>query len=328
MPALRHILKLFTILSGLYAHFSCFSQVEKQLTPSELKLQTIVTEPVTLKKGFLRAGTLTSYRVADKYFTSEGAREYYLTNTWGSKSSYNLMLQFGINDRLELELATEYMNSRQESQTTEFIAATNSTRTLLIKQKGTGIGDSYVKMKYQVFPENRFIVSLTGLVNLAMPTGEKNPTNIRSAENYNLPVGNGTYALTGGLYARTVLYPYSFTLLMNYTYSFKGSKKFEITDINEREFRPGDMREASLGANLHLNEWIVFSNELAYQHKNKGTINSNYTRLMPHTWSVSYRPGLVFQVKRFRLGESVAIPLKGKNTAADPLYNVMIQYIF
>jgi len=35
-----------------------YSQTEKQLVPSDLRQQTIVTEPVTLRKGFFRIGTI------------------------------------------------------------------------------------------------------------------------------------------------------------------------------------------------------------------------------------------------------------------------------
>ena len=323
-----HIIRHFLVFTGLFLSVVCYGQVEKQLTPADIKQQTIVTEPVTLKKGFFRAGTLVNYRVADKYFTDKGEKEYYASNVWGSKSSYNLTFQYGISDRLEVEFTTEYMNSRQESQSTEFVAATNTTRTVLLKQKGSGIGDSYFKLRYQVVPENRHRVSLTGNINLGIPTGEKNPTDIRSAEKYDLPVGSGNFALAAGLYTRTILYPYSFTGSVNYVYNFSGKKKFNVTDLVEREFKPGSIIEASLGINLHLNEWIVFSNEINYQHKEKGTINDHYTPLMPLTWAASYRPGLVFQVKKFRLSELVTIPVKGKNTAADPLYILMVQYVF
>ncbi|HOK25346.1 MAG TPA: hypothetical protein PLX87_02330 [Bacteroidales bacterium] len=328
MVKYTHILKYLSASAVFFAPFICSGQVEKQLTPAEIKQQTIVTEPVTLKKGFIRSGMLTNYRVADKYFTDDGIKEYYPSNIWGTKSVYNLTFQYGISDRMEVELSTEYMNSRQESQKTEFIAATNTAKTVVTRQKGTGIGDTYVKIRYQIFPETSYRVSVTGNINLAIPTGEKNPTDIRSAEQYDLPVGSGTYALGGGLFARTIFYPYSFTFGLNYTYSFTGRKKFEITDIREIEFQPGEVLDLSLGANLHLNEWIVFSNELTYQHKDKGTVNGHYSALLPLTWSASYRPGLVFQVRRFRLGESVTIPVKGKNTAADPLYIVMAQYVF
>lgn len=328
MKEYKNIYRLIIIVSGISLTSSVFSQTEKQLMPSDLKQQTIVTEPVTLKKGFIRAGSVLNYRVADKYFSDEGVKEYYLSNTWGTRTSFSFTLQYGLSDRLELELMGEYMDTRQESEKSEYVAATNTTRSIVTKQKGSGIGDTYLRIRYQLLPESKYLVSLTGSMQAAIPTGEKNPTDIRSAERYDLPVGTGNYALSGGLYGRSILYPYSFTAAINYTWNFEGSKKFSAADAEEVNFRMGNIIEAEAGINLHLNEWIVFSNEIVYNHKDKGSINGNLSPLLPVSWSVSYEPGLVFQVKKFRLGESVSIPLRGISIPADPLYVILIQYIF
>ena len=84
-------------------HATSYSQTEKQIVPGDLKQQTIVTEPATLRKGFLRAGILLNYRVADKFFNDSGTKEYYTTSTWNSKAAYNVTLQYGLTDRLQLE---------------------------------------------------------------------------------------------------------------------------------------------------------------------------------------------------------------------------------
>jgi len=328
MKEIEFIRKLLLSAWGITATALSFSQTEKQLMPSDLKQQTIVTEPVTLKKGFLRVGSMLNYRVADKYFSDDGKKEYYLSNAWGTRTSFNFALQYGLSDRFEIELRGEYMDTRQESEKTEFVASTNTTRSIVTKQKGSGIGDTYLRLRYQILPENKYRVSVTGTIQSAIPTGEKNPTVIYSAERYDLPVGQGNFAISGGLYGRTVLYPYSFTASVDYIRNFEGSKKFSAADDSEVNFRMGNVFEASAGMNLHLNDWIVFSNEIFYNHKDKGTINGNPSSLLPESWSLSYEPGLVFQVKRFRLGESVNIPLRGISIPADPLYMMMIQYIF
>ena len=74
-------------------HVSTYSQTENQVVPGDLKQQTIVTEPATLMKGFLRAGILLNYRVADRYFSESGSKEYYTSSTWNSKAAYNVTLQ-------------------------------------------------------------------------------------------------------------------------------------------------------------------------------------------------------------------------------------------
>ena len=320
--------KLSIIYLTISLATNAFCQTEKQLVPSDLKQQTIVTEPVTLRKGFFRAGTLLNYRVADKYFTGSGHKEYYVTSKWDTKSAYNLTLQYGLSDRFEINLITEYMNAHLESQSTERVAGTNTTQTIVAKQKGLGFGDSHVSLNYQIIPEAKNKVSLTGMLNITVPTGQKNPKNIKSANQYDLPVGNGTYVVGLALSARTILYPYSFTGFFGYTYNFAGTKIIDATDLVQRKFKFGNRLEGGLSANLLLNEWIVLSNELNYYHEGDGMIDNVLSSRMPNSWAVSYEPNLIFQVKRFRLGESVKIPLKGINVPADPLYVMMIQYVF
>jgi hypothetical protein len=320
--------KLFIIYLYISCSATAYCQTEKQLVPADLKQQTIVTEPVTLRKGFFRAGVLINYRVVDKYFNNSGKKEYYLTSSWGSKSAYNLTMQYGINDRLEIDLMSEYMNTRQESQNTEIVAGTNTSQVSITKQKGLGIGDSYLTLKYQILPETKYKVSLTGGLSLTIPTGEKNPTNIKNANQYDLPVGDGTFATGINILARTTVYPYSFTCFFSYLNNFAGTKIINAGDLIERKFRFGNLLQGGLSANLHLNEWIVMANEINYYHEGDGKIDNIVSKSMPASWAASYEPSLIFQVKRFRLGESVKVPLKGKNVPADPLYVIMIQYVF
>jgi hypothetical protein len=302
-------------------------QTEKQLIPSDIRLQTIVTEPVTLRKGYLRIGSLLNFRLADRFYNNEAVRQYYMGEKWGSRVSNNITLQYGINDRLEASITTEYLVTRQEQQVTEVLPGTNTTRTVQTNLKGNGFGDTYVSLKYQVVPELKNKVSLTGIFTVTLPTGEKNPTGIISANQYDLPLGDGTYALTPGLFARTIIYPYSFTGFIYYSYNFNGTKRINSNDATESKFRFGNRIESGLSANIHLNEWIVLANELNYYHEGAGKLN-DIEVWPPVSWAFSYKPNLIFQVKRFRLGESVMIPLKGKNVPADPLYIAMFQYIF
>ncbi|MFN8241874.1 MAG: hypothetical protein U0X39_14125 [Bacteroidales bacterium] len=305
-----------------------WAQTENQIVPSDLKQQTIVTEPVTLRKGYFRTGVLVNYRVADRYFTANGSREYYINNTWGSKTSFNLMVQYGLSDRFQVDISSDYMKELQESTTTEVTPGTNTSKEVVSKRKGLGPGDSYLTIRYQLVPESRWLVSLTSTAKLTVPTGKKNPSNIISENQYDLPVGDGTYALTAGLYARSILYPYSFTAYMNFTRNFTGSKIINTTDATETRFRFGNFVETGIGTNLHLAEWIVLSNGINYHHEGQGSLNGVNSERMPASWGVFYEPSMIFQIRRFRLGESVTVPLKGKNIPADPLFVIMVQYVF
>jgi hypothetical protein len=319
---------LLLFLAELLGSGTLYCQTEKQLVPSDLKQQTIVTEPVTLYKGFLRIGAVANYRVADKYFSDDCNKEYFSYNVWGSKSSFNLTLQYGLNDRMEIGVVTEYMNNRVESQSVEVDAGTNTSTTVQTTQKGIGFGDTHLDIKYQLVREKTHRVSLTSQLGVTLPTGEKNPKNVKSAQQYDLPVGTGNYAATASLFARAILYPYSFTAYLKYIYNFSGSKKIYATDVNERNFRFGNRYETGVSTNLHLNDWIVMSNDIYCFYEGKGTIDNVVSASMPVSWSVAYVPNLVFQVKKFRLSEAVSIPVWGRNVPADPLFVLRMQYIF
>ncbi len=328
MTGRQQIIKLLLLSSVFVTAIPVQAQTEKQLVPADLKQQTVVTEPVTLRKGYFRAGAIFNYRVADKFFNDGKDKEYYLTSSWGTKSAYNLTVQYGFSDRLEAELLTEYMYSKQKSQSVEVVPGTNTTTTVTSKQQGLGIGDTHLDIKYQLIPESKYRVSLTGIINSTFPTGEKNPTNIRSANQYDLPVGDGTYSLAGELYARMISYPYSFTAYTLYEYNFKGSKLLTASDLRETDYKLGNRIEGGLSANVHLNEWIVFANQFSYYHEGEGWVGNTYRAIVKPSWAAVYVPNLVFQVKRFRMAESVSVPLFGRNVPADPLYIITVQYVF
>jgi len=305
-----------------------FSQTEKLLVPSDLKQQTIVTEPVTLRKGFLRAGLLLDYRVADRFINDAGGKEYYQSNSWGSKSAYGITLHYGITDRLQIDLVSEYLNKLQEIQNTEIDAETNTSTVTITKQKGLGLGDSHIAFRYQVIPEIERKFSLTGRLRITVPTGEKNPRNIKSENQFDLPVGDGTFAVSLNLSLRKIAYPYSFSGYAAYTYNFNGIKIFNTVTRIERQFRYGNLFETGICGNFHLNDWIVFGNEVNFYTEGQGEIENIASDLLPASFALSYEPSLIFQVHRFRLGETVRIPVTGRNVPADPLYILTAQYVF
>lgn len=322
---MKNTLAIYLII-GLPA--TAFSQTEKLLVPSDLKQQTIVTEPVTLRKGYFRTGLVLNYRVADRYFDDSRDKQYYRTSSWGSKASYGITLQYGLSDRFQIDVLTEYMNTLQEVSNTEISAATNQSATTVSKQKGIGLGDSHLALKYQIIPEKERKFSLTGRLKATFPTGKKNPGNIKSENEYDLPVGDGTYAAGLNISARKIAYPWSLSGYIAYKYNFTGKKVFGTNDLTEKKFRFGNLIESGLNGNIHLNEWIVFGNEVNFYHEEDGKVETLPLTLIPASWALSYEPGLIFQVHRFRLGETVRIPVVGRNVPADPLYMLFAQYIF
>ena len=194
--------------------------------------------------------------------------------------------------------------------------------------RSTGIGDCYVTFKYQIIPEEENRLSLTGSLDLTLPTGEKNPTEIKSYTDYQLPTGNGFLVLGTRVSARKINYPFSYTAYVGYNYKFKGSRLISPTDTEETEFKDGNAIETGGSFNFHLNEWIALANELNYYYRGEGEVSAAQEFTIDPAWAFSYETRLVFQIKQFRLGEAVRVPLIGKNVSADPLYVMIVQYIF
>jgi hypothetical protein len=320
--------KLLFIGSIILISHVARSQVETQLLPSDLKQQTIVTESVTLRKGFFRTGLAMSYGVVDKYFDDAKKRNYVSGSSWGSSSLFLFTFQYGISNRLMIDFSTPVNSTKQVYNNMVVSPENNLDFPVVADLKGSGIGDCYLTIKYQIIPEEERKMSLTGSLDLTLPTGEKNPTEVKSYTDYQLPAGNGFLAIGTRVSARRVQYPFSYTAYVGYNYKLKGSRLIFPTDLEETEFKDGNAIETGGSFNLHLNEWIALANELNYYYRGEGVIMTEPDTKIDPAWAFSYESRLVFQIKQFRLGEAVRVPLIGKNVSADPLYVLLVQYIF
>lgn len=323
-------MKRITIIYLIMLAFPvCYSQTEKQLVPSDLKQLTVVTEPSTLFKGFFRTGIDMSYGAADKYFTTEGKRSYFYSNGWLSNSYINISLQYGFTDRIQADLIIPSLFQLHQNQIFLYAPSADTTLENNYSLRGKGLSDINAAFKYQIIPEGDNKSSLTARIYLTIPTGQKNPTNIEGARDYDLPSGNGNFSTELNLTYRKIIYPYSYSAYLGYEYSFSGTKLMDVTDTEEKEFNDGDIIRGGAAFSLHLNDWIAFTNDIYFFYKGKDKIENEIPEDAVKPWSVTYNPHLVFQVKRFRLSESIVIPLVGKNWApADPHYILVAQYMF
>jgi hypothetical protein len=322
---MKKILFLYLLLSAL---ITANGQVEKLILPSDLKQQTIVTEPVTLRKGYIRTEINITYIAQDKYFSDEGMKEYYPVSMWGSKYQYNLNVKYGIADRFEIDLYVPIVDQRIENYFVLKMPATNQDLSVSSKLKGRGIGDCSIMFKYQIFPEKDNKISLSVFNEVSFPTGPKNPTDIKDFNDYKLPTGYGYFSTGIWLYARKIHYPYSYTAMAHYYYNFWGSKLIYADDAAETKFKKGDRMMVGGSFNCHLNDWIALANELYFFHFGKGEEKNVVSVKTDPSWEIDYVPKLVFQFRRFRISEFVMIPLKGKNTGSDPAYSLSVQYTF
>jgi hypothetical protein len=322
---MKRIVNIFVIF---LVTLTGFSQTEKQLVPSDLKQMTVVTEPSTLHKGFFRTGTALSYSVVDKYFTNDSKKEYFLQSAWATNSGFNFIFQYGITDRLQVEAAFPLSINIRQSESRLYVPSADTTVEYSFTLKSKGLGDCYFTLKYQILNEKANNTSLTGHLEVTVPTGEKNPTDINGETDYNPPLGNGCFAALAGLKYRKIQYPYSYAGYLYYTYQFPGSKIMDPSDTQETEFKDGNHLDAGVSFSIHLNEWIALTNDANIYLRSKDEIDGQIPDDAIAPWAVSYEPRLVFQVKRFRISEAVRIPIYGKGVGADPIYVLIAQYVF
>jgi hypothetical protein len=304
------------------------AQVEKIIVPSDLKQQTIVTEPVTMRKGYFRAGVALSYYALDKYFTSATKKEYFPLSSWHTDFTFQATLRYGITDRLEVDIAIPVSSKRTQTHYEVKMPEYNTDYSYSADSKGKGIADCDLTVKYQVIPEKEKKFSLSVWQWITFPTGNKNYTGNKSLTEFKSPTGNGSFTSGIEVSARKISYPYSFGGYVSYAYKFQGSKLMSPVDSSETKFKDGNYTTVGASFNLHLNEWIVLSNEFNYKYNEKGVIKYKVEETVDPAWEFCYQPGLYFQVRRFRISEVVQVPLMGKNNSADPLYLMQVQYTF
>ena len=303
-------------------------QTEKQLVPSDLKQLTIVTEPSTLYKGFFRAGTVISFGVVDKYFTNDRKKEYFLNSAWATNGGFNFIFQYGITDRLQVEASIPFSLGIRQSESRIYVPSVDTTVNYSFTLKSNGLSDCYFTVKYQIIDNKPSNTSLTGSMEIMAPTGQKNPTEIKSETDFKPPVGNGCFAATAGLRFRKIQYPYSYSSYLYYIYQFPGSKIMDPADKKATSFKDGNHIDAGINFGILLNEWIALTNEVNIYYRSKDKIDDKIPVDAITPWAISYEPRFVFQIKRFRIGEAVRIPLYGKGMSADPLYVLIAQYVF
>ena len=322
---MKKIILIYTLVSLAAA---ASAQTEKQLVPSDLKQLTIVTEPATLYKGFFRAGMSYSYSAIDKIFDSEAKKTYLPYNIWGSASWYSVFLEYGITDRLMVDVDIEFTNTLRVSYNRVLYPELNINRVFSASNRGRGLGDCGLVVKYQIIPERENKSSLTGNLTLTVPTGKKNPTNIISATEYDLPTGDGYLSTLFELRYKKISYPFSWSGYASYEHKFKGSILLNATDVTETVIKDGDGINCGALLSFHLNEWIALKNNIDFLRLGKSVKEGKPEYDIDPQWLLSYQSLLVFQVKQFRIGEGIMIPIKGKSTGSDPMLILLTQYIF
>jgi hypothetical protein len=303
-------------------------QIEQMIIPGDLKQQTIVTEPVTLRKGYLRSGIEAAFIIVDKMFDENGNRNYYQnTNARGQFQGFALSTQYGLIDKLELSLRIPYITQKYLYSARIEEVYHNEDTLITFNSKGNGIGDLETGIRFQIIEETSARPSITAGFNVTVPTGRKNPANIKNKLKYDYPTGDGRVALGINFDLRKTIYPYSFRIRSNYEYYLKG-KKILYPGESKTEFKDGGMFDIRGNFSIHLNDWIALWNEVSYTGYANGTIYYQTEVATPGRWSLDYNPALYFQIRRVRFLQGVLIPIFGKNIPADPVYAFGLQFTF
>ncbi len=302
------------------------AQTDRHGIPAELKQQTVISEPSTMRKGFLRIGVIYSHSLLDKYFDENGQKMSYYGSSTSQGRTYAVSVEYGITDRLEADVSMSYANGFINSTQALDNLYFDTIITVYADIKTRGFGDLNFGFDYQIIKENSIMPSLTALTRVTIPTGEKNITDVKDEFNFNEPAGNGEFNASLDLLLKKIKYPFSFDLRIGAVYYFGGEKIFEPFE-ETKSFKTGTFIYIDGGINFNLNDWIALENEIAYHNFGRKEVDGEYKHdYIP--WNISYNPKLNFQLKRFRLVECVTIPLSGKGENADPAYIFIIQYVF
>ncbi len=320
-------ISIFIILFFFTCMFSS-GQIEQMIIPGDLKQQTIVSEPVTLRKGYLRSGIEAAFIMVDKMFDENGKRNYYQnTNAWGKIHEFSLSTQYGLTNKFELSLRIPYLTQQYLFSTKIEDVYHNDDTLISFKSKGNGISDLEAGARFQIIEETSARPSMTAGFDVTLPTGRKNPSNIKNKLEYDYPAGDGRVAFGINLDLRKTIYPYSLRLRSYYEHYFNGKKILNPGEA-ETEFKDGDMFKIQGNFSFHLNDWIALWNDLSYTRYAKDTKYYDIEVISPVRWSVDYNPALYFQIRRIRFLQGVIIPIFGKNIPSDPVYAFGLQYTF
>jgi hypothetical protein len=301
-------------------------QGDDQFLPSELKQATVITEPATLRKGFLRVGFDWNYGGIKKIFNEQTKKIFTPGSSIGRSSMFEASVQYGLTDRIQANLTMPYMMDLVQGSIILDDPLFQQKKQVDFEQRGFGPGDLALGVYTQLLKESEAIPSVTLRTTVMLPTGRKNPGDFSSDSLiYHTSTGSGEVSLAIDLQARKIMYPYSFVVYGGIDYGFGGEKVIEV-GMPEQSFRSGMTAYLAGGFNFHLNDWICMTNDVYYTRIGKETINN--IQQDETKWQLMYIPYIHFQIKQLRLVQGVFVPLKGKLISADPSYIFIAQFVF
>src|SRR5688572_5427682 len=180
-------MKIMTKIIALFlsTYSLCYAQGQEQLSPRELKQKTIVTEPQTLYKGFFRAGLGLTYGVVNNIFSETGKRVPLDNNGRVSDGFVQLGLSYGITNRLQVEVSYPYNLGEIKQSVKLEVPEADQVGPVRWRSVTSGFGDLNINAAFQIIQDTESHPSTTLFLYTTLPTGEKNPTDVKNEREYN-----------------------------------------------------------------------------------------------------------------------------------------------
>lgn len=317
-----------TTFVALVIAFPLRAQVVEELTVQQKKHQSIVQEPLTTYQGFSRLGASIGYNALDRIFLSNGKKSALDGNISGNTWSSIFFFQYGVTNRFQVEVTLPYVSTTVNQSSNFQIPVLDSSYRTSWKVKGNGLADIQLRFGYQLIEGNHTKPALGFFITSVIPTGQKNITDVdpNDPKRYRIPTGNGEFSLTPEIMFRKIAYPLSYNLYVGYRYYFGGMKILQPIDKIEQDFKSGNWVYFGGSFNIHLNDWVIFKNFADLNLRSESTAAGKVSS--ESSWSFLYSPALNFQIKQFRIGEAMSIPVSGKLTGADIGYTLTFLYVF
>ena len=295
----------------LFVSINIQAQENNPLPPD--RYETNITEPINLRKGYLRSSYTFIYMTYSDFFNDNSKHSHLyrtLDNFYSSGvSSFDMVnmltIEYGITNNFQIEIALPYKNGELTILSKTEDVVKNNLFNSTTKYHTNGFGDISAYLKYQFINKPDFYSALS--FGVYCPSGTKKNTTIQSQEisKTSLPASNEEYIINPGLWFKKVYYPYSFELKPAYTYKF-GNDQLEKTSGFECYSQFGVL----------LNEWFSINNIWDYMYSSK-RYNKELKFSSPKGFWLNTGVCILQQVKRFRFKEEVLIPVTGKNSSSN-----------
>ena len=315
------------------ALFTAEAQVQEDLTPAEKKQLTRVTEPITMFKGFFRVDITTQFFSNDKSFDDNGKKTLPYQNLSRQGQSLSMSMYYGISDRLEITAILPYYKRNTFQEGILIIPYQGINRNNRIKINSSGMADIGIGINYQLIKAKGTSPALTLFAMGFLPVSSPDISNVTNDGTGNLsytePVTTGEYSILTAVRMKKITYPLSYELEIGFRKSF-GSTRIIVPNEAPSDFQSGNEYYVRPFVNFHLNKWVLLTNYVDYLFQSADNYQGGTTAYQrkADTQFFRYYPGISFQLGKFRLEQSVMIPLFGKNAGADPSYLFSIARVF